>query len=176
MATAKTPRKLPAKPPLKPPPAGAGEDDFLAFWDQYEAEQKWPTATILGVTIPVPHDLPLAFEAEAERLQDSERPEDMQRLVLMLFGDGVMDTWRERGLTSNQYKVLLSWAMLNAAGQPTTFAEAAEVAARAEQEAGKARPVPNRAAKRAAAKAPSRTRASAGTGRTSRRTSAASTG
>lgn len=175
MAVAKTPRKPPAKPPLKPPPVGAGEDDFLAFWDQHQSAEKRPTKTILGVEVVVPYDLPLNFEREAERLKKSSDPDDLGYLVSLLFGQDLLDQWIERGLRSEQFKVLLSWASLNAAGRPTDFAEAAEIAAKAEAAAGKAL-VPNRATKRAAARASSTTRGSAGTGRTSKQTSAASTG
>lgn len=167
-------KNLPPKPPLAPPEVDADNDDFLAFWGEHQARQKYPTVTILGVTIEVPHDIPIGFDAQVEQLQESEDIADMQRLSAFLFGEGVVEQWMANRMTRQQWQVLIVWAMANGGGQPTSFSEAAEMVARAEEHAaqGKAQPVPNRQARRASSK----TRASAGTGRTSRRTSAVSTG
>lgn len=154
------------------------EDDFLAFWAQHRDTDAPPeTKRILGVDVVVPTDVPLSFEEEAQRLADSQDRGDFERLLEVLFGAGVLQAWKANGLTAPQLRVLVAWGMANASGQPTTFAEAARLVAKAEakkaemEAAGEGKALPNRAARRAS----SATRASAGTGRTSSRTSAAST-
>lgn len=138
------------------------EDDFLAFWAQHRAKSNPETKTILGVTVAVPTDMPLALQDMADELQNSQDPNDVDRLVSLLFGHGVYAQWKANGITDKMLGVLLAWGMTNGAGQPTSFEQAAEMAAEAEAAKGKApKPAPNRAERRAS----SRTRASASTGR-----------
>jgi hypothetical protein len=145
------------------------EDDFLAFWAQHQATKAPETKRIFGVDVVVPTDIPLVFGDDIARLQKSERAEDMKHLLTTLFGAGVMDQWIAAGCTGEQFGVLLAWGMANAAGKPTTFAEAADLVAKAQADAeGKAR---NRAARRASSK----TVKSGGTGGSSKRTSRANT-
>jgi hypothetical protein len=148
-------------------------DDFLAFWRAHRAKDAPEIQRILGVDVPVPTELPLALAALGDELATSEDQGDVERIVTLLFGEDVYQRWVTAGLTAEQLAVLMAWGMANATGTPTTFAEAAQLAADAEA-AGKARKaavVPNRAARRAS----SRTPASASTGGSSSRTSAAST-
>lgn len=138
------------------------DDDFLAFWTQHRAKSNPETKTILGCTVPVPTDMPLALQDMAEELQASQDPNDVDKLVSLLFGVGVYTQWKANGITDKMLGVLMAWGMANAAGQSTTFEQAAEMAAEAEAAKGKAlKPVPNRADRRASSK----TRASASTGR-----------
>lgn len=138
------------------------DDDFLSFWTQHRAKSNHETRTILGVTIGVPTDMPLALQDMAEELQASQDPSDVDKLVSLLFGAGVYTQWKAAGITDKMLGVLMAWGMANAAGQPTTFERAGEMAAEAEATKGKAlKPVPNRADRRASSK----TRASASTGR-----------
>lgn len=156
--------------------AGRQEDDFLAAWRDFEATnpRKQETKTILGVTVVVPTDLPLNVERRLDELQDSEDTEDVKELLQLLFGQDVLDAWVDAGLTGRQFKVLLAWGIANGQGKPTSFAEAMEIVAKAEADeaAGKAKTVPNRADRR---KASSATRGSGKAGPSSSRTSAAST-
>lgn len=151
------------------------DDDFLQFWDEHEAKQEVPTTRILGVDVPIPHDIPLAFEKKFEELKDSEDVEDVKRLLKFLFIKDVLDQWTDRGLTAKMLQVLLAWGMSCASGNPIEFAEAAELVEKAQQEKaaseGKAPTAINRAGRRASSK----TRASAGTGRSLKPTSRANT-
>ncbi len=153
------------------------DDDFLQFWDEHEAKQEVPTTRILGVDVPIPHDIPLAFEKKFEELKDSEDVEDVKRLLKFLFVEDVLDRWTDHGLTSNMLQVLLAWGMSNASGKEIDFAEAAELVEQAKRDKaaneGKAPTAINRAGRRA--RASSKTRASAGTGGSSKPTSRANT-
>lgn len=138
------------------------EDDFLQYWES-RPEKTVETKRILGVDIPVPHDVPLKFTQKVAELKGSSDPDDVKELLEVLFGTNPLDAWVDNGATAEQLQVILAWGMTNAQGNPIGFAEAAELVeqARARDAEGKA-PVPlNRAARRAS----SRTRASARTGR-----------
>lgn len=150
------------------------EDDFLEFWAQHRAQQDRPTKRILGVDVEVPNELPLNFSDRFAHLQDSEDPEDIQALLAILFGEGVLGRWIDNGVTYEQLKVLLAWGVANGSGKAMTFAEAAVVVEQAEAAAaaGKAATPINRAARRASSK----TAGSAAGGRSSKRTSRANTG
>jgi hypothetical protein len=152
------------------------DDDFLAFWEEHRAAEAPPeTKRILGVDVEVPRDLPLSFEDASQELANSKDPADFERLLVMLFGDGTLQQWKDNGLTAGQLRVLVAWGMANGAGKATTFAEAADMVRVAEEKKARAEAegkAPNRAARRAS----SRTPASGGTGRSSSRTSGASTG
>ncbi|WP_367128330.1 hypothetical protein [Saccharothrix sp. HUAS TT1] len=152
-----------------------GEEDFAAFWRDATAGEVRETKTIFGVTVEVPTDLPLNFENLVEAMGKSSKEEDVKKLVGILFGQDVLDTWKARGCTGRQFQVLFMWGYANGQGKPTTFAEAKQLAdeAAAADAEGKAAPVPNRADRRA--KASSATRASGAAGRSSSRTSSAST-
>lgn len=128
------------------------------------------TETIRGVTVRVPTDVPLAMEQRMRDLRDSESEDDIRELVAMLFGDDVLDAWRDAGMGLLEFKTVLAWGMAHAAGAGVSFMEAFEAVREAEADEGKAPSGQNRAARRAAPK----TR-SAGTGGRSARTSAAST-
>lgn len=146
------------------------EDDFLAFWDQQRAQAKQATTRILGVDVVVPSDIPLGLQDLATELQDSTDPADIERLVRMLFGEGVYRQWTVNGLTVKMLTTLFCWGMANGAGKATTFAEAAELAAEAEEAKAKAEAEgkgltpPNRANRRGSSK----TGGSGATGRSSK--------
>lgn len=156
--------------------AGRQEDDFLAAWRDHENSnpRKQDTKTILGVTVVVPTDLPLYIERRMEELKDSTSDKDVKELLRLLFGQDPLDAWIDAGLTGRQFKVLLAWAVANGQGKQMSFTEAMEAIAKleADEAAGKAKPVPNRADRR---KASSATRGSGKDGRSSSRTSGGST-
>lgn len=124
------------------------DDEFLAFWRDHRARTTHQTARILGVDVPVPSELPMAITDAAEQLVDSTDPADIERVVGMLFGADIYTQWKANGLTTGMLQILVTWGMANAAGQATTFEQAAELAEQAEH-AGKARLAANRAARRA---------------------------
>lgn len=154
------------------------DDDFDAFWRDYRAAIKPKTTRILGVDVVVPTDLPLSFEDQLAELEGSRTSEAYEGLLATLFGEGTLGQWKANGITREQLQIVMAWGFSNGSGTPTTFAEAAKKVADAEAEkaaagsGGKARVTPNRATRRAS----SRTAASGGTGRSSKRTSRANTG
>lgn len=146
--------------------ASADTQGWDAFWSEVNA--KGATETIRGVIVPVPTDLPLGFQQRMNQLKDSTRDEDVQELVTLIFGEGVLDQWVAAEMGTREFQVVLGWGVANGGGKPTTFREAYDMVMTAEAE-GKA-PGPNRATRRAATKKPS-----SATGATSKRTSSAST-
>jgi hypothetical protein len=117
--------------------------------------------------------MPLRVETMAAQMQDSQEPAELKALLAELFGADHLDTWIANGLTVGMMKVILAWGIANGSGSATTFERATELAAQAEadEKAGKALPVPNRADRRVS----SGTGKSVSTGRSSSPTSAAST-
>lgn len=98
-----------------------GTEDFDAFWDQLDRKGK--VTTIMGERVTLPPAIPLQFELEAKRVQRSKKPEDIKRLVAILFGDGTLKRWSEKGMDQHQFMVLLAWAPRVIAGVPVTLAE-----------------------------------------------------
>jgi hypothetical protein len=154
------------------------ETDFLEFWAEQQAKATTRTVQILGADVRVPTDVPLRLQVMAQQMDGSESVELLRQVLAELFaGVDHYDTWVEHGLTANMLKVIIAWAVTNGAGTPTSFARAVELSAAMEKadaeaaQAGKA-PGPNRSARRASSRIPT----SASSGRSSSRTSAASTG
>jgi hypothetical protein len=148
-------------------------DETYESWDAFWAEQtaKQRTETIRGEVVPVPSDLPLSLQARLGDLQDSEDENDVAELVSLLFGDGVLDRWRDAGMGLVELQVVLAWGLAHAAGKDVTFAQAhAMVLAAADAEGNLPGPA-NRAERRAA----QRSQSAAGGG-PSRPISSASTG
>lgn len=140
-------------------------------WDDFWAEvnHKPATVTIREVEVVVPTDLPLSFQQRMNALRDSERDEDVQELVSMIFGPGVLDQWLASNMGSREFKTVLMWGMSNGSGKSISFQEAYDLLITAEAE-GKAPGQPNRAARRAGTK-----KRSSNTGHTSKRISNVST-
>lgn len=148
------------------------QDDFLAFWRTRQAEAAPETKRILGVDVVVPTDIPLRLEIMVAELADSQDSDELRPLLVDIFGVDHFDAWIANGMTVHMMKVILAWGVANGSGTPCTFERALELADQiGPDEAGKVRPVPNRAARRAS----SGTGKSANTGASSSPTSAAST-
>lgn len=148
----------------------ADTQSWDAFWAEVNA--KPATEVIRGVEVAIPSDLPLGFQQRANELRDSTSDDDIRELTAMIFGPGVLDQWIANGMGAKEFRVVCGWGFANGSGQTVTFREAYDLVTKAEAE-GKASgepSVPNRAARRAATKP----RSSAG-GATSKRTSSAST-
>jgi hypothetical protein len=138
-------------------------------WDDFWSEVSGGrTEVIRGVEVTVPRDIPLALERRIGELQESESEEDFAELIALLFGTDALDRWRENGMGLLELQTVLAWGLAQASGQDLSFAEAFELVKREQAGEGKA---PNRAARRAASRAPS-----ASTGGRSRPTSNGSTG
>lgn len=147
-----------------------------AFWEEAtrkEAEKRGQALTkvIRGVTVKVPHDIPMSFEFRAKKLKNNSSDEAFAALLADLFGASVLDTWISNGMGGTEFRVVLHWGLSNGKGKPTSFREAYDYVMAREQgddakdeadDEGKA--------------SPQRSGASGGTGARSKRTSTASTG
>lgn len=155
--------------------AASQEDDFLEFWAADEQKRTQPrTVRILGADVRIPADVPLRLAALAQAFDGSESVDELRQVVLELFGEDHLDTWIANGLTTGMTKVIIAWGILNGGGMPTTFAEAVERSAEMEMAAAAGKAPAGRS--RAARSASSDTQTSGKTGRSSSRTSGASTG
>lgn len=142
-------------------------DSFDAFWAAQAAAGR--TTVIRGVTVPVPADLPLAFELRADELKESTAEADIRELLSLLFGADHFDEWKRKGMGLMELKTVLAWGAAQGSGTDVSFAEALEAVKAGEAE-GKAPSGQNRAARRSAPK-----KQSASTGGRSKPTSSAST-
>lgn len=102
---------------------------FDAFWAELEAERGVRTEyeDILGVQVPVPTRMPLAFAFQLEDLKASEDTEDFRRLVGDLFGSDVFEQLLDAGVDEEMMLVILGWGMAHAKGKSLTFREAYEL-------------------------------------------------
>ncbi|MFJ3173796.1 hypothetical protein ACIPJK_23855 [Streptomyces roseus] len=135
-------------------------------WDDFVRSQFGArTEKICGVTVPVPSDIPLAFEELASGLSAESEESDFVQVVALLFGEGVFEQWKRAGIGVMGLMTVLTWGVAQAHGRDMTFSEAYEVVT--SDDPGKAlNPPPNRAARR---------QRSAPTGGPSKPTSRAST-
>ncbi len=145
--------------------AAEGED-FGRFWDSRKVKPRKALRNVLGVDLVLPEALPLQFEIESRRLQDSSDPRDIGRLFDLLFGAGRYDDLVARGLDADMFGVILMWGTLNGNGIDFTLAEAHAKAEEMKARQGKA------LVGRMTGSGPT----SSGTGQSSRPTSPASTG
>lgn len=108
-----------------------GVEDFDAYWHHHK--RKGARVRIMGEVVELPPAMPLQFELEARRLQRSKRPEDVRKLVAILFGPTALDRWTARGMDSDQFQLLLAWAP-----QRIALGDAAQTMAEVEAELAKA--------------------------------------
>lgn len=137
------------------------EPEEYQSWDDFWAEvvPTRRTENIRGVEVDVPADLPLKFTRELEQLVESQRDEDIQYLVSVLFGEDILDAWTENGMTGPEFQTVLAWGVAQGQGRDVSFREAYE----AVRTGGKSLAPPASQTK------------SGGTGARSRRTSGGST-
>lgn len=149
------------------------DEEQYESWDEFwsSVNAKPETEKIRGVKVIVPNNLPLNFQDRFRELEDSEDEEDVQALVAELFGDDVMDAWRDAGMGAVEFQVALAWGLARGQGDKISFREAYE---KVEQAKKLERPQPNRAERRAQSKSTKST-ASKNSGSRSSRTSAANT-
>lgn len=137
-----------------------------AFWGEIQAEEavergEQATEVIRGVTVVVPHDLPLRFDRRLEQLKGSSTDESVRAMIIDLFGCDVLEQWIDAGMQQMEFRVVLMWGMARGRGKPLTFREAYDIVR--EQNQGKATGSTRTSGK------------SAGSGGRSKRTSAGST-
>lgn len=103
-------------------------DEFWAAVAREEADElgEAATETIRGVTVRVPHDLPLSFDQRLLHVRKSERIEDVHRLVGDLFGPHALAAWVEAGMTEREFQTVLLWGIGRGKGREITFREAYE--------------------------------------------------
>jgi hypothetical protein len=143
-------------------------ESWDAFWTSVQrAEQAErtgpPTQTIRGVTVTVPHDLPLLFERKVDQLKSSDSQDAFKELLADLFGVDVLDAWTENGMTAREFETVLAWGMANGKGREMSFREAYELVRDKQANGGKAGGSTRKSGK------------SGGSGRSSKPTSAANT-
>lgn len=102
----------------------AESEDFERFWDGRKRREPKALRNVLGVDLILPESLPLAFEIESRRLQDSSDPRDVARMFDLLFGPGRYDDLVARGMDADRFGVILMWGTLNGNGVDFTLAEA----------------------------------------------------
>lgn len=129
---------------------------FAAFWAELQAERGHKTEyeDILGVQVPIPTTMPLAFAFQLEDLKASESLDDFASLVSDLFGPDIFDQLLGAGVDEEMMVVILGWGMAHAKGQKLTFREAYKLVNPDGQ--GNAQAA-NRQARRAAQRQPSGT-------------------
>ncbi|MFE4205360.1 hypothetical protein ACFRSX_03445 [Streptomyces goshikiensis] len=121
--------------------------DFDAFIVEELATRPRERLTLYGKTYVLPESLPIMFTLLMTRVQDSQDPDDVAKLLAILFGGDVLNTWAEHGMTDRQLGILLIFSAANVRRPGSvTLPRAAELYD--EQEAGKAAG-PNRATRRA---------------------------
>ncbi|MFF3398241.1 hypothetical protein ACFYW6_06980 [Streptomyces sp. NPDC002659] len=148
-------------------------DSFDAFWAQVSSTG---TETIRGIEVKTPTDVPLALELRIKDLEQSESEDDLRELITLLFGEDILDRWRDAGMGLLEFKTVLAWGMAHATGTKVTFKQAYEAVLAEEAGEGKAPTGQNREARRKTAKKTAASPRSASTGGRSARTSSASTG
>ena len=100
-----------------------------AFWAEVQREEAaarggLPTQVIRGVTVTVPHDLPLKFDRAIDQVRDSSTEDDTRRVLAELFGADVLGAWIDAGMTAAEFQVVLLWGVANGKGKELTFREA----------------------------------------------------
>jgi hypothetical protein len=136
-------------------------------WDDFKAKNfAIRTERIQGVDVVVPSDVPLGFAQLAENLSEDSALEDFAEVVLLLFGEGVLDAWVKNGMGANGLIVAVMWGWMQGSGRDVTFSEAYNVLKSDDPKKAALAATGNRAARRSQSKP---------TGGRSGRTSAAST-
>jgi hypothetical protein len=116
----------------------AESEDFERFWDSRKVKAPKALRNVLGIDLVLPPSLPLSFEIESRRLQDSSDPRDVARMFDLLFGEGRYDELVARGMDADRFGVILMWGTLNSNGIDITLAEANAKAEEMKARQGKA--------------------------------------
>lgn len=131
----------PAKANAKPTPKAEHDPtevvDFDAFWEDQKAQGKreGKRVKLMGEVVELPPSLPLQFEMEAKRLSRSKDEDDMRDLLAILFGEGCIERWAEKGMDIDMFQTLVAWAPLHIQGEEVSLAEVAAEIAEADPDA-----------------------------------------
>lgn len=96
--------------------------DFDEFWSA--KQRKGLHFRIRGVDCELPPRMPVQFELEARRMENSTDGDDVKRLVGLLVGRKSLDRLLDAGLDEDEFSVLLLWATCNLKGKPMSISEA----------------------------------------------------
>ncbi|MEU9306957.1 hypothetical protein [Streptomyces sp. NPDC048256] len=132
-------------------PAVGSSADFDAFFAEQDTSRPRESFTLYGALYVLPDSLPLMFTLQAERMQNSNDPNDVRKMLGTLFGGDTLDVWAEAGMTDRQFGIVLIYSAANVRTPGSvTMERAAELHDDQEhaRTAGKAA-APNRAARRA---------------------------
>lgn len=88
-------------------------EDFEAFWAELD-RQGTKIRNVFGVDVELPPALPLKFEVAAQTLNRSKDPDDTRKMIGLLFGEGALQQWTDRGMDLDQFGVILMWGTANA--------------------------------------------------------------
>ncbi|MFG1997877.1 hypothetical protein ACGFNU_01865 [Spirillospora sp. NPDC048911] len=111
-------------------------DDFDAFWAEQRRHTGGHQIKVFGELVTLPSELPMDVEWRLEAIRDLPAGEvraEIEDLVGLLYGDGVLDRWRAHGITGQQFQVLLVYGMARASGREVSFEETLAEVARADQ-------------------------------------------
>ncbi|WP_399088028.1 hypothetical protein ACGH2B_12510 [Streptomyces sp. BBFR2] len=87
--------------------------DFDAFFAEQATAKPRATLTLYGRTYTLPDSMPLLFTIQMERVQASEDPDDVRRMLGTLYGPDALDQWAEKGMTDRQLGIVLIWSAAN---------------------------------------------------------------
>ncbi|MCA1219888.1 hypothetical protein [Streptomyces sp. 8L] len=135
--------------------------DFDAFFAEESETRPRARVSLYGTEYVLPESLPLMFTLQMQRVQHSSDPDDVRKMLAILYGADVLDLWAERGMTDRQLGIVLIYSAANIRRPGSVSMErAAEMYE--QQEAGKAPAPANRAARRATKKPAKKKTASSG--------------
>lgn len=100
-------------------------ESFESFWDDFAQNRVVPTVDILGVDVPVPHDVSLGLQQRVFTA-NGEDVDGMVELMEQMFGEEILEQLMEAGVTGDQMVIILAWGVMNGSGEKVTFREAAE--------------------------------------------------
>lgn len=132
---ARNAQPAPAVKPFTPPDTTGDTQSWDDYWARVEEKRRAergnaPTTLIRGVEVTVPTSLPLRFDRDLERLQESEDLADVQRLLVELFGRDVLDQWVDAGMHEEEFRTALLWGIARGKRRDLTFEQAHELVMR----------------------------------------------
>jgi hypothetical protein len=143
----------------------AEHETFDAFWAEVKSAEAPRYERILGVSVRVPTSMTLRFRRTLEQLDIHGRDtseEEVRQVLSDLFGPSALDAWTDAGMDDEQLSVVMAWAIACAGGREISWREAYDAVM-----SGKA-PASIAKERALAAKTPSSTARSGGTGGRSR--------
>lgn len=103
----------------------AQSEDFDAFWSARTITPRPRLTNVLGsgLDLEAPEEVPLRFEILRRKLVASQRDQDVKLMVDVLYGAGTYDTLITHGVTTSQVALLLAWGAANTGASRMPLAE-----------------------------------------------------